>query len=246
MAQEEAKRENLRNRLNAFYGIDPTGLDRSDPKYQRDDMEVVPGEQGDIQQMVRRFDASAYDADLAAARARAAAAREQLASEEREISGANRDYYSDQLKRASEAAARRNRFALADRGLLRGSVDIDTGREHRRATTEGAVRVEDEVRAALAALRSQRETERANSVQLIQSGVGEDAVLSAAAGRDRALENVRSRQKADITSDLFSVGADNALLARDPNALAVDRYRQRLSTYYPTSTRTSGRQTKGK
>jgi len=243
--QEEAKRAELRSRVNALYGIRPdaSGIDRG--KFTTEEiLTTTSGEQ--LPLLIGKLDQAGYDAALAGSYKGADEAAAQLAKEESDLSSATRDYYTDRLTREGQQAERKNRFALANRGLSRGSVDIDTGAELARARGEGATRIEDEVTNTLANLRNQREAERQNTVQLIQSGVGEDAVAAAGAGLRRAYDTVRGQQKADLTGDLFTTFSSQPQYTYDPTLLAAERYKQRLSSFYPSSTGGSaGRITRG-
>lgn len=165
---------------------------------------------------------------------KAQAARDALKKEETDLSKSTRDFYTEDLEHTYKKAKRNNTFALADRGLLGGSAQIDTEGELNRDNTLGATRLEDEVKAAVAALKNTRETERLNATSLVNSGSGEDAVAGAQAGLTRALDNASATRKASIASDLFTTGADSVAAgnASSYGPLSLQAYRNSLKTFY--------------
>lgn len=162
-------------------------------------------------------------------------AQAQLDTEEKTLSDANRGFYSEDLQHTYDRAKRKNTFALADRGLLGGKAQIDTEAELNRDNTMGATRIEDEVRAAVAALKGQREGERLNAMSLVNSGAGEDAIAGAQAGLTRALDNASATRKASIAGDLFATGANSVAPSSNTDVLAMQRYQNQLKTFFGTS-----------
>lgn len=175
----------------------------------------------------------------------ALAARTSLEGEKTKIADATRSYYTDQLGKDYEKAERKTRFALARSGVLGGSQDVEQQGEVRSDRDLGATRVDDAVRRALAGLETQREQERLSSIQLVNSGAGESAVSAAQAGLRNTLENASSAQKQDLFSDLFANSANavsNANMA-DREAALLGRYKDRLSSFFPAKSATTGRVT---
>ncbi len=163
-----------------------------------------------------------------------AKAAAQLTDEEGKLAGATRGFYEEDLKHSYDRAKRSNTFALADRGLLGGKAQIDTEAELNRDNTLGATRLEDEVRAAVAALKGQREGERLNATNLVNAGAGEDAVAGAQAGLTRALSNASATRKTSIAGDLFTAGADSVAAGQNAalGPLALQQYRNSLKTFF--------------
>lgn len=223
---EEARKNALRSKLNSFYGIDAPYTAPDTNKFTTYDENGMP-----------YLDSEAYEKADAAARLGdpvAASAREQLEKEEADLEKSNRDYYTEDLEHSFKKAGRQNRFALADRGLLGGSAQIDSEGELDRDNVRGAGRIEDEVRNAVAALSSGREQERLNATQLINSGAGESVISGAQAGLARAFQNAAAQRKADITSDLFSTAADNVAIGQNValNQAQLNAYRNAMRSFY--------------
>lgn len=250
---EEDRRTALRTRINQLYGIDDPAAVQREPTREQFTTGATPEQQA-VQPrddtagggaMVAgtpyrpanpgTFDRAAFDAAMAAFRSSdpsdptARAARTQMTSEENRLSDAGRTFWQEDLRHTYDRAARNNRFALADRGLLGGSAQIDTEAELGRDNTLGATRVEDEVRAAVAGLRNQRESERLNATGLVAAGAGEDAVRGAQAGLTRAVENANAVRRTGIAGDLFTQGADQVAAGQNANAGALG-YQQYLNS----------------
>lgn len=259
---EEERKSALRSKLSSLYGIDsPVALpdkekfrtggtgapiltyDASGRDYQIDPNEPMYGTKPGGSPI---YDEDAYGAAVAKAQEAgdpvAKAARSQMAEEEDKLAKGSRDYYEEDLAHTFGKAERANRFALADRGLLGGSAQIDTERELDRDNALGATRLEDEVRAAVAGLRSGREQERLNATSLINSGAGEEAVAGAKSGLSRAFDNASSLRKANIAGDLFQNTADTVATAQQIQAgqAGLQSYRNALQTFYNPS-KVSGR-----
>jgi len=174
----------------------------------------------------------------------AKAARDSMAAEENTLGGATRNFYDEQLQHDTEKAFRNNRFALADRGTLGGSAQIDTEKELSRDNTLGATRVADQVANAIAGLKSSREQERLNATNLVNTGSGEDAVNSAQAGLTRSLSNAQAQQHASITGDLFAGGADSVASANAGyNPLLLAQYQNRLGSFFNPGSGSTARTT---
>lgn len=162
----------------------------------------------------------------------AKASRDFMAKSENELGDSTRSFYNDQLQHASEQAFRKNRFALADRGTLGGSAQIDSERELSRDNTLGATRIADKVSEAVSGLRNSQEQERLNAINLVNAGSGADAVQAAQAGLQRSFDNANSQQKVDLTGGLFSSVADQ-YAGQANNALMLDAFnRGKLGTFF--------------
>lgn len=229
--QEESRRADLRRRIDRLYGH------RSEEPAVPDIFGFKPEA---AQELERRRQAT-----MAGANADADAAAGAMDKENTRLADATRAYYTDDLGRDYEKAERNTRFRLARQGLLGGSEDVYQQGELRSDRDLGATRVDEAVRRAISGLTSQREQERLNAMNLVNSGSGDSAVSAAAAGLRNSFENVASQQKADLFSDLFSHGAD-ALTAgnlSDQQAALLARYRDRPSSFFPATSTTSGRVT---
>lgn len=236
---EERRKAQLRAKINAYYGI-KSEYPTTPKKYS---ISTDP-ENGGLQRVeIKDPLADQENADAASLAGQADAAAAQMGQEKTQLGDATRQYYADQLARAYQKAERGTRFRLARQGLLGGSEDANQQGEVRSDRDLGATRVDDAVRRAMSALSTQREQERLNAINLVNAGAGDSAISAAQAGLRNSLENVSSQQKADLFSDLFSSGANalaNQNLAAQQAALAA-RYRDRLSTFFPAGSTTSGR-----
>lgn len=245
---EEARKTALRSKINRMYGYDAVDAAPTKKKFQTTPDVISSDDAGNVRQTPGMVDDDAFARaveDYNKSGAEAQVARDAMAKEEAELSAANRAFYSEDLKHSYDRAERNNRFALADRGLLGGSAQVDTEAELNRDNTLGATRLEDEVRNSISSLRGQREGERLNAMNLVNSGAGSDAVAGAQAGLSRALQNAAATRKASITSDLFAGGADSVAAGNDAgtNALALQRYQNQLKTFFGTSGGNTGRVT---
>lgn len=172
----------------------------------------------------------------------AAAARAQLAGEEATLEGSTRDYYTEQMRRATERAERLNRFRLADMGQMGSSVQADTEGELALDKAEGGTRLQSEVSRAVQNLRDQREAERAQGISLINQGAGENAIASVGEGLRNAFRRADAAQKTDITSGLFS----DVLAQYTPPGLTGTlnpALLNRVRSFRPTEPKSGGRTT---
>lgn len=173
------------------------------------------------------------------------AARSAMEGEKTKLAEATRGHYADQLSRAHEKAERNARFNLARRSVLGGSSEIDTMSELSTDRNLGATRVDDAVRRAVAGLESAREQERLNAIQLVNSGAGDSAVSAAQRGLQNSFENQASAQRVDLTSDLFTAGANSLTASNlvDRDALLAARLRDRTAAFVNAGRTSSGRVT---
>lgn len=186
---------------------------------------------------------SMYGIDAAPGDTVAAAARQQMSGEGTRLSDATRAYYTDQLGRAYEKAERGTRFKLARQGLLGSSEDSFQNSELRSDRDLGGTRIDEAVRRAVNDLTTQREGERLNAIQLVNSGAGDSAVSAAQAGLKNTLDAANSAQRADIFNDLFAGGA-NAIAtgnAANNEAAFLARYQNGLTSFFPATKTTSGK-----
>jgi hypothetical protein len=130
-----------------------------------------------------------------------------LDEEKTRLGDATTSFYNDQLGRAYGKAARQNKFALARRSQLGGSVEADKGAELKTDLNLGSMKVAEAARRAMTGLDVSREGERLNAINLAGSGAGESAVSAAATGLRNAFANAESANKADILGGLFQTGA---------------------------------------
>lgn len=226
-AEEEARKESLRQRINRMYGIGAESVPAAQPV--ADDKAV-----------------GAIPSTALGPNPEAVAARAAMDSENTRLADATRAYYTDALGRSSEKAQRNTKFRLARQGLLGGSEEVFQQGEVKQDRDLGATRVDEAVRRAISSLTGQREQERLNAINLVNAGSGESAISAAQAGIRNSFENVSNQQKADIFGDLFAGAADarTASNLQAQEALLANRYRERLGSFFNNSGRsTSGRVT---
>lgn len=203
-AEEEARKAALRRQIDSFYGYSDAGPTQAVPE----------GMLGKIVSKIQADNPQPPDAtDATAAEARTA-----MEAENTKLGGATRSYYTDQLKRQYDIAERNQRFQLARQGLLGGSPESDTQAEISSARDLGATRVDDAVTQAVTGLKTQREQERLNAINLVNAGGGESAVSAAQAGLRNAFASRASAQKADLFGDLFATSAQGIADARTNQA----------------------------
>lgn len=235
--EEERRKAELRQRIDRMYGIhtdDPLGeVAKTGPGGSFGKAAIVPALN---EQVGSRNVAGASEAGNA---------RAAMEGENTTLADATRGYYTDELGKNYGDAERSTRFKLARQGLLGGSEDVFQQSDVKSDRDLGATRVDEAVRRALSNLTSQREQERLNSINLVNAGAGDSAVSAAQAGLRNSFENVASQQKAQLFTDLFANSADVAANqnSADQQAALLGRYRDRLSTFFPNSSTTSGRVT---
>lgn len=261
--KEEERKQRLREQLNAIYGFDTgnqvvTGYtingDPSGKSYGSFEeawaraIKLFPEETGagnnnaegtSLPNGSDRITA-VYGPDQAGS-----AARAQMAAEDKQVSDATRNYYTDQLGRAFVKAERNTRFNLARQSLLGGSEDVNQQAEVRSDRDLGATRIDEATRRAVTQLHGDREDARLKGIGLINAGAGEEGVRSASAGLKQSLDTAMTQQRADLTSDLFANAVD-AYAAQNANAAnqaLLARYRNQLATSFPNTGSTSGRVT---
>lgn len=241
-AEEERRKADLRARIDRMYGLKSYG---PAPEKVIDHYEQVPDPTSENGQMMFRPVYVTPKINTSALDAEANAATQTMEAEKTKLGEATRSYYADQLGREYTKAERNTRFKLASQGLMGGSEDIFQQGEVKSDRDLGATRVDDAVRRAIAGLTSEREQERLNAVNLVNSGAGDSAVSAAQAGLRNTLSNAESAQKADLFSDLFTSAADIGAAGNvnAQNAALAARYRDRLSTFFPSGGTTSGRVT---
>jgi len=222
--EEERRKSALRARINALYGV-PTN--------------------DEPQATAQWFQKSIRDEFVPVDPSQVEAAKKAMEAENTKLSDATRGYYTDELGDQYAKAERNTRFKLARKGLLGGSEDVYQQGDVREDRDLGATRVDESVRRAIASLTGQREQERLNAINLVNAGAGDSAVSAAQAGLRNSFENVASQQKADIFGDLFTGGADavTADNLQAQQAAQLGRYRDRLSTFFPNRSSSSGRVT---
>lgn len=204
-AAEEARKSALRRQIDSFYGYSDAAP--ATPK---------PGEDGwfaNVRSQLANGPPPPDTTDQTAADARTA-----MDAENTQLGGATRSYYTDQLKRQYDIAERNQRFQLARQGLLGGSPESDTQAEISSARDLGATRVDDAVTQAITGLKTQREQERLNAINLVNAGGGESAVSAAQAGLRNAFASRASASKADLFGDLFATSAQGIADARTNQA----------------------------
>lgn len=124
-------------------------------------------------------------------------------AEEASLAGGLRDKYTDESKRAYEDAERRMRFGAANTGNIGGTAYADAQARLAEDNRTGGTRIEDAVQRQINSLRAAREGARLNSIALVNSGSGPEAVEAAAAGLRGSLDTARSAARENITGDLF-------------------------------------------
>ena len=244
-ALEEARKAALRRKLDIVFGIAPTEATSYEPFAEapptgRSDPESgaqTPPSDEEMAAWEQRKAAweSQPGKSFEGEKAAATAAGQQLEGESTKLSEALRAFHSDELGRTYEEGERQNRFVLARRGLLGGSVDVDSNAKLKSERDLGATRVGEAARRGASNLAAQREQERLNATALINSGAGESAVASAQRGLSRSLENASSAAKEKLFTDLFA-GTSNAFAANNEaerERALLNRYRQ-TAAFYPS------------
>lgn len=236
-ADEESRKAKLRRQIDRLYGMyspEPSMDPNAFPKLLRG-IGAPVAQQANAQIAAQ----NATGAD------EASTAAKQLGDEKTKLADATRSYYTDQLGKDYKTAERNTRFRLARQGLLGGSADADLQGDVAADRDLGATRVDEAVRRAMAQLTGQREDERLNAINLVNAGAGDDAVRSAQAGIENSFQNVSSQQKADLFGDLFTNASDagTASNLNAAQAALAARYRERLGSFFPQTSTTSGRVT---
>ncbi len=265
---EEERKTTLRRRIDRLYGVADTtpqtvtetvAADAPDAQRYRmiDNGEAgvqYVAENSPAATFVRAADGSYVPAGAGATTTRtrtvtpdsdpeAQAAAAQMEAENTRLADATRAYHTDQLGREYQKAERDTRFRLARSGLLGGSEDIYQQGDVRSDRDLGATRVDQAVRSAVAGLKTQRENERLNAINLVNSGAGDSAVSSAQAGLRNSFDVANSQQRANLFGDLFqnAVDANAAAGAAAQNAALAERYKTKLATFFPNGSSSSGR-----
>lgn len=230
--QEEDRKARLRSKIDTIYGISPGGSRPAPISVSQIQDPEAPF--ANLNQAADDTAGQAYDADARTA----ADAKAQMESENTKLSDATRAYYTDALGRQYAKAERGTRFALARQGLLGGSADVDEQAEVKTDRNLGATRVDDAVRRAVAGLQTQREQERLNAVNLVNSGAGDSAVTAAQRGLENSFQTANTQQKADLFGDLFSSAADATAASnmQAQQAALAAQYRNRLATFFTPGT----------
>lgn len=148
---------------------------------------------------------------------------EAIAAEEADLTGALSSYYGDELKRNYERTERENRFNAADRGQIGGSVYAESLAELEEGNRRGGMEIGDAVQRAVNNMRQNRDALKTQGYSMIEAGIGEDAVNSAASQMRGQLDNAKSAGKEQLFTDIFSdvafaksagdMNARNAMLA---------------------------------
>ena len=146
-------------------------------------------------------------------------AKAQFATEDKTLGDSLRGYYTDELKTKFEDAMRNLRFGAAESGNL-GSPYADQMTRLEREHQQGATRIDEAVRNALAGLSSQREGTRTNALNMVASGGGADSVNAATAGLKNSISMAGSAQKQQLFGDILSDTAFNRSVA---NAATKDQ-----------------------
>lgn len=176
---DEARKESLRARINALYGI---GGGAS-----------TVGESGPLGgALAMPANPTSMDTTLA-----------RLKGEEDTLGNNYKEYYTNQGKDAYEEAERNLRFGAANRGAIGGTEYADEQAQLEKQHQLGSGRIADAVQQAINNLRAGRETNRLNAIGLVNSGSGEDAVQAASTGLKSSLDTVSAANKGNLFADLF-------------------------------------------
>lgn len=137
---------------------------------------------------------------------------------------ATRQYYTDQLNKQHDTAARNLKFALARSGLTGGSTQVDQNTLLGQDYQQGLLKAEQAAQGAGASLKSSDEDARQKLLTLATSGLGlTDAASQASQSLANDLDANRATATADNLGDMFA----------DVNAFktsAYDAYNQRKVT----------------
>lgn len=160
-------------------------------------------------------------------------AQTRFADEETKLSDALRGFYSDDLKRGYQESERGIRFGAADTGNVGGSAYADAVSKLNEKNDLGGTRIEEAVRRAINNLRGGRENTRMQSINLINSGTGSDAVASANTGLRQALDVSNAANRENIVAGLFDnlAFANNGIAQAQKQTAANDLYNRARSFY---------------
>ena len=245
---EEARKSQLRKQIDLMYGFGtatpPTREQfrgKATPAstgYVGEDSVYDPGSPGVVDEDAYQRALAEFNAGGEGADARAA-----MEAENTKLADATRSYYTDKLGSDYTKAERNTRFKLARQGLMGGSEDIYQQGEVKSDRDLGATRVDEAVRRAVADLKTKREQERLNAVQLVNAGAGDSAVSAAQAGLKNSFEVANSAQRVNLFDDLFANAADSVTNSnqQDQQAALLNRYRNQLSSFAPARSTSSGR-----
>lgn len=150
-------------------------------------------------------------------------AKARFKTEEDDLAGALRGYYSDDLKRTYENAERALRFGASNTSNIGGSAYADSVGRLNEDNAMGGTRIDEAVQRALNSLRASREDSRARSINLVNAGSGSEAVGAAQSGIRQALDNATSANREQLFGDLFGNLAFTKAAgdASDKNAAAL-------------------------
>jgi len=123
--------------------------------------------------------------------------------EENTLSSSLRGYYGDEQKKAHDEAERQLRFGASNTGNIGSTTYADAEAKLADQNRLGGIKMEEAVQRAVNGLRSSRENTRLNSINLVNSGSGADAVNSAASGLKDSFNAAQAGQREDLASGLF-------------------------------------------
>ena len=144
----------------------------------------------------------------------ATAAQSQFGQEDNQMADALRSYYSAEGKKGYDDAERSIRFGAARSGNIGSRTYADTLSRLNEANTTAGTRINEAVQRALLGLKGGRESLRQQTLGMINSGAGNEALSAASGGLNSVIDSNKNAQKEKLFTDLFS-GFANAKVAGD-------------------------------
>lgn len=134
-------------------------------------------------------------------------------------------YFRQDADRQQAVADRNLRFSLARSGLTGGTAAADAGAQQRGEYLRGLLGGSQRAQGAVADLRGQDATTRAQLIQLAQAGADATTAASQAAqGMQASVGNARANALAQGLGDIF--GGTSALIQQQAQAAALRRQQQ--------------------
>jgi hypothetical protein len=190
---EEARKQDLRNRIASMFGEDVSGgstLIREG----RTAPQRATGGQGSDDAPPITFDFSARSGQPA---------RAQFAAEESGLTGALQGGYTEDLRKKYADAERALRFGAANTGNVGSTTYADSIARLNEENRLGGTRTGEAIRRAIQGLKGSREETRARAMNLVNAGLGEEGVRATTEGLRAASETARAASRDKLFEDLF-------------------------------------------
>lgn len=208
-AEVEARKQQARDRVNASFGVQPSGAMPNRDDYWR----MVPtgvAQSADIPAVPEMtFDQAGYDAAVASANAMGGEAQRNKAARDALYSTVRDNAFTAGKRGFDESrdrAKRELKFALAAQGLTGGSTDIDENATLGRTYSQGLLDLGGKADAAKSDLANSDEQTRLGLLQSIDAGMDQGSALSSAINQmqinsDRAAADAQGTALGDLFGD---------------------------------------------